>query len=338
MSHATPFIERLQPGLRHGGFRMDGWWVWCGSAIRGRDGRYHLFASRWPHELPFFEGYKVASEVVRAVADDPFGPYTFEEVVLGDRGEALWDGRMTHNPFICRWADRYALFYIGATFPGRRPSAVELFRGDAGDWSGVYQTIRIGMATAPDPAGPWTRPDAPILDIRPGCWDGSIVTNPSPCATPDGGMLLVYRSNTPGGCRLGVAGADAFGEPFRRLREEPILEFGPGLGIEDPCVFRLGDRYELVAKDLSGKITGEFHAGVHALSANGLDWTLADPPRAWTRTIAWDDGTTQTLGSLERPFVLVEEGEPVCLLAAVADGPGGFRRADNTWNAVFPLA
>ena len=27
---------------------MDGYWVWDGSTIRGEDGRYHLFASRWP--------------------------------------------------------------------------------------------------------------------------------------------------------------------------------------------------------------------------------------------------------------------------------------------------
>ncbi len=43
--------ERMLPAPRNGGFRMEGYWVWCGSAIKGEDNRYHLFASRWPKTL-----------------------------------------------------------------------------------------------------------------------------------------------------------------------------------------------------------------------------------------------------------------------------------------------
>jgi hypothetical protein len=67
MQHPRPFSSRLLPAPADGGFRMDGYWVWCGSAVRGEDGRYHLFAARWPHAYPFFQGYLVASEIVRAV-------------------------------------------------------------------------------------------------------------------------------------------------------------------------------------------------------------------------------------------------------------------------------
>ena len=31
------------------------------------------------------------------------------------------------------------------------------------------------------------------------------------------------------------------------------------------------------------------------------------------------------------------DGTPKALFAAVADGPGGFQKAENTWNQVFPL-
>jgi len=56
---------------KNGGFRMDGYWVWCGSVIKAEDGRYHLFASRWPRDITFHPGWMTNSEIVRAVADKP---------------------------------------------------------------------------------------------------------------------------------------------------------------------------------------------------------------------------------------------------------------------------
>lgn len=42
----TPFIDRLRPAPKDGGFRMENYWVWCGSVVRanhpGEDGRYHV--------------------------------------------------------------------------------------------------------------------------------------------------------------------------------------------------------------------------------------------------------------------------------------------------------
>ncbi|MEG2500550.1 MAG: hypothetical protein RSA78_05740, partial [Oscillospiraceae bacterium] len=42
-----------------GGFSMEGYWVWCGSVIKGEDGKYHMFASRWKKTLPFHPGWGV---------------------------------------------------------------------------------------------------------------------------------------------------------------------------------------------------------------------------------------------------------------------------------------
>jgi len=117
------FIDLIRPAPVGGGFAMEDYWVWCGSVIRGEDDRYHMFAARWPKALPFFDGYKTHSEVVRAVADTPVGPYEFQEVVLPVRGGEFWDGQMTHNPTIHKLGGTYLLFYIGATFPGPKPSA-----------------------------------------------------------------------------------------------------------------------------------------------------------------------------------------------------------------------
>ena len=330
------FSDRLRPAPLDGGFRMAGYWVWCGSATRGPDGLYHMFAARWPRELPFFDGYKVASEIVRAVSRRAEGPYEFAEVVLPDRGADSWDGRMTHNPTVVFWRGACRLFYIGATYEGPRPSAAELHAGTTETPRLSYDTIRIGMASAPSPKGPWERPDTPVLDVRPGHWDCTVITNPAPCVRPEGGLFLYYRSNTPKGCRLGLAQAAEPGESFERAVEGPILDTADE-PIEDPFVWWSGERYELLAKDLTDRITGEWHAGVHAWSDDGLAWQLCDPPKAYSRTVRWADGTSTVQGCLERPQLLLENGIPTCLFAATGDGPGGFEKADNTWNMAIPL-
>jgi hypothetical protein len=336
------FIDKILPAPVGGGFAMDDYWVWCGSVIQGEDQRYHMFAARWPKSLPFFDGYKTYSEVVRAVSARPEGPYVFQEQVLPARGTEFWDGRMTHNPTIHKYGDTYLLFYIGGTYEGPSPSAEELRAGTTTQPNECYASICIGLATAPSVLGPWTRPDEPVLGPRPNKWDGSIVTNPAPCVLADGRILLYYRSNTPDGLRIGAARAEALGAPFQRISEDPVLVFEGDNHVEDPCVWWAGDHLELLAKDMTGGITGEEHAGVHATSPDGLRWTLSDPPKAYSRRVVWDDGSVTVQGSLERPQLLFHEddagvAQPTHLFCATGDGPGGFRNASRTWNMVLPL-
>ena len=331
------FIDRIKPAPVGGGFAMDEYWVWCGSVIEGEDGRYHMFAARWPKELPFFEGYEVHSEIVRAESETPEGPYEFREVVLPERGEDYWDGRMTHNPTVRVYKRHYLLYYIGATYVGDAPTIQELRDKSSPKTGESYNNIRIGLAVSKSVTGPWQRMDEPILMPRAGKWDSKVVTNPAPCVLKDGRVFLYYRSNTPDGLRIGLAGADHFGGPYERLEDDPVIEFGDGGHVEDPFVWQTGKGFEMLAKDMSGSITGEKHAGVHALSKDGVAWELAPTPKAYSRTVRWDDGTETTQGSLERPQLLIKRERPTHLFAATGDGPGGFRNATRTWNMVMPL-
>ena len=68
--------RRVDKAVTGGGFQMEGYWVWCPSVVKGDDGLYHLFASRWPKRLPFHPGWLVASEVVHATAKTAEGPYS----------------------------------------------------------------------------------------------------------------------------------------------------------------------------------------------------------------------------------------------------------------------
>ncbi len=334
------FSKRLLPAPRGGGFRMAGYWVWCGSAVRADDGRYHLFAARWPKERPFFAGYMATSEIVRAESPTPEGPYEFREVVLPARGAEFWDGRMTHNPTICRYGDEYLLFYIGSTYQGATPDARDLqgsHWAETAEFLKTYRPFAIGMARAKQLTGPWQRTEQPALQARPGKWDGTVATNPAPCILEDGRILLYYRSNTPQGLRIGLAAAHAPDAPFERICDEPVLRFENGGHVEDPFVWRENNEFHLLAKDMTGAITGEVHAGVYARSTDGTQWRLPDHPRAYSRRVLWDEGGETVQGCLERPQLLLENGRPSCLFAATGDGPGGFDNCRETWNLAIPL-
>ncbi|NUP99482.1 MAG: glycosyl hydrolase family 43, partial [Armatimonadetes bacterium] len=255
------FLDRLLPAPRKGGYRQADYWVWCGSPIRGDDGRYHLFASRWPRKYPFFLGYVTNSEVVRAVSDRPAGPYEFAELVLPARGRGFWDGMMTHNPCVLRYGSEYLLFYIGATYQGRKPTAEELWRLERGATNECYNSICIGLATAPSVTGPWTRRDEPVLRPRPGKWDGTVVTNPAPCVLSDGRLMMLYRSNTRDGLRLGAAIAADPTAPFARLSDQPVLASTKQSYVEDPYLWQQHGRLHLLAKDWTGGFTGEKGGG-----------------------------------------------------------------------------
>ncbi len=154
----------------------------------------------------------------------------------------------------------------------------------------------------------------------------------------DGRTYLYYRSNVPEGLRIGLAVAPCPEGPYERYSDEPILQFANNGFVEDPFVWYNQDHFEMLAKDMDGSISGEYHAGVHLLSADGVKWQLSPNPKAYSRDIRWDDGNVVRQGSVERPQLLFDDsGEPLCLFAAVADGTGGFDSASKTWNMAIPL-
>lgn len=334
--------DRMLPAPRNGGFRMEGYWVWCGSVVKGEDGRFHMFASRWPKYLPLHPGWLVASEVVRAVADTPEGPYEFQEVVLPARGAEYWDGRSTHNPHITKCGDKYLLYYMGSTHPLTDPQPGENYGLHDPRCIVARANKRIGLAVAKSVFGPWERLDKPVLSTRPGQFDSFLVSNPAPCVHEDGSVLLIYKArqyegNVHGNMMLGVATAAHYDGVYEVQSEEPIFP-PPTFHIEDPFIWKTQAGYELIAKDMEGNLCGEKHGGIHAHSTDGLNWALSENPRAYSRTIVWDDGTTQTMGNLERPFLLFQDGQPTHLFAAAADGSGGFANAIHSWNIVIPIA
>ena len=335
-----PFSSRLEPAVVGGGFELPDDWVWCGAPIRGEDGRYHLFASRVPGELVFHPGWLFCSEIVRAEADTPAGPYRFAEVVLPARGGAFFDARCTHNPHIRKVGDTYLLLYMGTTYDGPTPTAKRQDEFNSQRSLATWARKRIGLATSTSVHGPWKRLDRPLLEPRPGEWDAIATTNPSLCPLPDGTFLLAYKSRREPGevLQVGVARAPSPTGPWQR-QPTPWLYRGEPAYVEDPFLWFEGGRVQALMKDMTGEICGEKYAGIHVTSADGLDWDFDQATLAYSRTIRWSDGHTSEQAFLERPQLLLEDGIPTHLFCATAEGTSD-NHADvtRTWNVVFPIS
>lgn len=325
----------LRPIPRGGGYREPGYWVWCGSPIRDDDGVYHLFASRWPKTQPFHPGWLTHSEIVRATSERPEGPYRFAEIVLGARDHAYWDGRMTHNPCIQRHGDGFLLFYTGLTYTETGP-----VQAGSPAMQALVGSQRIGVARAKSLRGPWTRPDRPALDVRPGGWDGFLVSNPAPCVQRDGSVLLAYKARAEFGglMRYGLARAESADAPFLRVQDGPILQFdATGDHIEDGFLWGEPGAFRFLCKDMKGGLTGEAGAGLLLRSDDAILWRREDAARAYGRTLRWGDGRVSRHGSVERPQLLFEDGRPTHLFLAVSADERHWKETCDTFNLAVPL-
>jgi alpha-L-fucosidase len=325
-----PFRERLKPAPTDGGFKMEEYWIWGASVIKGEDGRYHMFASRWPRALSFTPHWLTNSEIVRAVSGTPEGPYTFQEVVLPPRGEAYWDGKMTHNPVIRKAEDTYLLFYTGTTYHGEMPTPENPTTSDSELKLDAHRHERIGLATSKSVYGPWKRRDQPILDVRPDSWEQYLVSNASPFVLEDGRIMLYYK-----GVRqlrdhaIGVAIADQYEGPYQRQFDHP---FDIGIGAEDPTIWFEGGKYHALMLDCARIYSPK--EIFYAVSDDGLHWEADPNPVAISKYVLWDDGEIRRMLSTERPQIFVENGKATHVFFATQSREDGFQR---TWNMVVPL-
>jgi hypothetical protein len=299
---------------------LTGYYVWCSSPIYGPDGRVHVFFSRWDAKKGM-GGWLNGSEIVRAVADRPEGPYAVQETVLVPRGPGYWDATTCHNPSIQLVDGQYCLFFMGTS-------------------NGKTDTKRIGLATAPTLEGPWTRPDQPLLLPGPaGAWDDHCTTNPAFVKHLNGQYWLYYKSwNTAeyeaakgqpirGNRKYGLAVAEHLGGPYVKYAGNPVIDFsgqGQNKQFEDAFVWWQHGKFNLLARDM-GVYSQD--VGLYLESADGKAWSF---PKIAFLPLA-DYGVVQPpapsnlkrYGRLERPQLLLREGQPAYLFCASQGGAAG---------------
>lgn len=288
-------FERLKPLKIDSGFRMEGYYIWCGSVIKV-DNKYHMFASRWPEKEGFPDGYRCHSEIVRAVSDDPCGPFTFCETVISGRKGNWWDAQMAHNPTIHKIGDKFVLFYTGSQ--SINPS-----------------TRAIGYAYANKIDGHWSRSDTSI-ELVEDC------NNPAVFVKPDHSIILVFRYAD---LKIGIATSNTFDGHYK-IQNHDIM---PHIQLEDPYLYYNGKSYEIVLEDNAGKLTGHIRYGGSIISKNGIDnWTInPTSPVCYTHTLSYEDNSTILVERRERPQLIInQQGKATHLYTAVL-------YKGKTWNA-----
>lgn len=260
---------------------MTQWCYWDGQIIRAKDGKYHMFASRWDQARG--HGGWGSSKAVHAVSDHLIGPYT-------DKG-LCWPTNQNgkgHNVTALVLPDgRYAVV-ISETRPG------EVFVSASLD--GPWESLgKIQVATNE------------VVKL-------GRMSNTSIMVRPDGNFEIVPRSGAILISTNGVLGPYLVQGPsvYPKIAGLPQTDLR---NFEDPVVWFSGGQYHIVVNNWSQR------KAYHLTSADGIhDWKfrgLAYDPH--TDFVRYTDGTVNHWDKLERPGVFIENGHVAAFTLAVLD-------------------
>jgi hypothetical protein len=278
-TEARSLKDCLQPAPKNGGFAMDGFILWCSSVIKVGD-TYHMFASRWPLQYGL-GGWTKYSECVRATSTSLFGPYQFQEVVLQKRTNN-WDNSRVHNVKIVKAGNKFVLYHINS----------------------ANQT---GYAVADSVTGPWTRLDKPVIKA----------SNPAILVKPDLSIYVFCRLKDSAQVNRGIAfTAPSYDGTYSVMQNGDNL-LPENCELEDPTIWWANNQYNILLNDWKGKATGVGKGGAQYFSKDGVHYQFMTREPVFTKTVPYDDGTSETFSRRERPFVYTnEKGEVIALFTA----------------------
>ena len=306
--------------------QQKGTHVWGTSPVIGKDGKTHLFVAQWPitkDKKQRFSGYYKTSEIAQYVGDSPEGPFEFVRLVVCDQ-----DGTFNapHNPTVQFIDDQYVLCFIVNSNEDRG-------------------TQRIIMYIADDVNGQWrpakgAEPDGTILH-RPD--DTSIwchnsvrgVANPA-LIKHNGEYRIYFKAAIPDPKKepdfynrefgYGVATSKTLEGPYQFHAERLTSE---EMELEDVYAFSYDDRVYMLSRDIAASLGGK-EGGLLWVSKDGIDFPKEKTSRAFESLATYlDEGTLEGAavhrgskkGQLERPQVLLIDGEPAYLYVATGINP-----------------
>jgi len=257
------------------------WCYWDGQIIKGPDGKYHMFASRWDQA----RGHRgwFGSLAVHAISDKAIGPYK-------DTGLAYPDnqGGKGHNVTALILADKRYAIVVSETRPGD-----------------VFVSGSLN--------GPWEQLGSIKVDLDGFTPRDGRMSNLSVLLRPDGKFEIVPRSGMIWISTDGILG------PYKI--QGPSIYTGmpdlPTRNLEDPVIWYSGGLYHIVVNCWSERKA--FHLTSPDGIANWTNRGLAyDPTRDFIR---YKDGTVNHWDKIERPGVLIENGHVAYFTFAVLDVP-----------------
>jgi len=306
--------------------QQKGTHVWGTSPVIGKDGKTHLFVAQWPipkDKKERFSGYYKTSEIAQYVGDSPEGPFEFVRMAVRDQ-----DGTFNapHNPTIQFIGDQYVLCFIVNSNEDRG-------------------TQRIIMYVADDPNGEW-RP------ARGAESDGTILRRPddtsiwchnsvrgvaNPALLKHNGEYHIYFkaaipdpekepsfSNREFG--YGVATSQTLEGPYQFHHERLTSQ---EMELEDVYAFSYDDRVYMLSRDIGATLGGK-EGGLLWESKDGIHFPKEKTTRAFESLATYlDEGALDGAakyrgsekGQLERPQMLIVDGEPAYLYVATGLSP-----------------
>ncbi|WP_420604194.1 glycoside hydrolase family protein [Flagellimonas sp.] len=320
------FNDRFLPISKDNIFKTPGYYNWGTSIVKGEDGKYHLFYSRWKKEYSFY-GWLTHSEIAHAISENLSGPWEYEETVLKGSGKGHWDGITAHNPKIKFFDGKYYLYYIGTNLGKKEYSEKDLVETaltgySHPNWKILRPNQRTGVAVASSLSGPWMRMDQPL--IEPSGPITTLTVNPAIDKGKDGKYYLIVKGDKPNEKRFirnqAIAISDSPVGPFE-IQEKAVID---DMDTEDVSMW-----YD--------KNRGRFYAVFHAhdfigmiTSKNGSDWKNSNQYKLLPKSLNLADGSVLKPDRMERPFLYQEDGKPKVLVLSVKKG-------DESYSVFVPI-
>ena len=130
--------------------------------------------------------------------------------------------------------------------------------------------------------------------------------------------------------------ADRFDAAYKLLEDGRNL-LPNDYELEDPTIWWANDQYNVLVNDWKGKATGTFKAGTQYFSKDGIKYELVSKEPVFTKTVEFDDGSTETFARRERPFVYTnEKGEVIALFTTGMPKENGARIIVNPVDNYLP--
>ncbi|BAJ74955.1 endoglucanase [Microbacterium testaceum StLB037] len=259
---------------------LANWVYWDGGIIKGADGKYHMFASRWP-ESEGHEAWRYDSYAVSAVSDNLYGPYTDQGLMWPDV-----DGGHGHNVTPVQLKDgTYAVTISG------------------------FSDARV--FTSPSLNGPWTAQGQ--VQVASGPYSSTFNTggNFRTILGPDGKYHAIVNG-------FQTAVADNVVGPYT-VQNPPLFSSitgSPTDDMEDPLIWYSGGQYHVIFNSWSAKKAYHYTSTDGATNWTLQPGVAYDANVDFT---TYTDGTKNHWAKLERPSMYIENGVPTAMTFAVVD-------------------
>jgi hypothetical protein len=293
------------------------WMYWDGKILLATDGKYHMFADRWPHANGM--GAWGDSDTIHAVGTALLGPYV-------DQGYAFNNGPDGNDPH-----------------KGHNVTASEL--PDGTYCLIVSEIVPFTIFTATSLDGPWTNRGHAQIDTNgvpvniPQPGDQHLESNVSIVVRPDGNYEIIQRHGIIAVSTTGLLGPYKVQQPTTTYasgqtppsnlatiypnRPKHLSQLAPQtpesvyVYAEDPIIWYSGGQFHVIYDYPDDRVA------YHLTSPDGISgWTdqgLAYDPRDSAKLFTNSDGSVGHWYNVERPNVVMEDSHVSYSTFAVSD-------------------